>query len=81
MMYGSSSHFSNSIIREFNKWIDRELPNGRTVSFGSDFKLVNRNGNIGYMSKNNTIIQEINEKLINSLELETENIYEFNKAI
>lgn len=65
-LYGSSSHFSNKVLREVNRWIEKDLNNGRTTSFGNDFRLVNRNGNLGFISHKDENIQKINDKLITS---------------
>lgn len=63
-LYGSSSMFSNKILKEFDKWIQKDMPNGKSVDFGKDFRLINRNGYLGVKPLNQNNIQEINKNLL-----------------
>ena len=47
--HGSTYKFSNKIIKEFQRWLDRNsVPNGATLSFG-DLRLVNKDGELGFI--------------------------------
>ena len=63
-LYGSSSNFSNKIIKEFSKWINSDLSNGKSVEFGKSYRLVNRNGLLGVKPNDKTNSLDINDKLL-----------------